>query len=86
MHFLRVDHAHQCVLILTRITLDCFFVIIHEWQEKGFKGFASKLIADVIMQPKEFAKLLLPAALYTLQNNLGYIALSNLDAATYQVC
>ena len=26
-----------------------------------------------------------PAALYTVQNNLLFIALSNLDAATYQV-
>lgn len=28
---------------------------------------------------------MIPAGLYTLQNNLLFIALSNLDAATYQV-
>jgi UDP-sugar transporter A1/2/3 len=33
----------------------------------------------------ETLKLLIPAGLYTLQNNLLFVALSNLDAATYQV-
>ncbi len=33
----------------------------------------------------DFAKLLVPGVLYTLQNNLLYVGLSNLPAATYQV-
>jgi UDP-sugar transporter A1/2/3 len=36
--------------------------------------------------PTELLKLCVPSFLYTIQNNLLYLALSHLDAATYQVC
>ena len=47
---------------------------------------AKLLYTEVLSKPKETAKLLIPALLYTVQNNLLFIALTNLDAATYQVC
>ncbi|CAG2178955.1 unnamed protein product, partial [Oppiella nova] len=40
---------------------------------------------EVVAKPRETAKLLVPALLYTIQNNLLFLALTNLDAATYQV-
>lgn len=40
---------------------------------------------DIIKKPRDTFKLAIPAGLYTLQNNLLFVALSNLDAATYQV-
>ncbi|CAG0919704.1 unnamed protein product [Notodromas monacha] len=39
---------------------------------------------DVLTNWEETSKLLLPSALYTAQNNLLFIALSHLNAATYQ--
>ncbi|KAI7898862.1 nucleotide-sugar transporter-domain-containing protein [Cokeromyces recurvatus] len=36
-------------------------------------------------KPREILKMLIPSSLYALQNNLLYIALSNLEAATFQV-
>ncbi|XP_073346563.1 solute carrier family 35 member A3b isoform X2 [Pagrus major] len=40
---------------------------------------------EIVNKPAETMKLAIPAGIYTLQNNLLYVALSNLDAATYQV-
>ena len=35
--------------------------------------------------PKELAKMSVPSIAYALQNNLDFVALSNLDAGLYQV-
>ncbi|KAI4879636.1 hypothetical protein NFI96_024457, partial [Prochilodus magdalenae] len=43
------------------------------------------LVEEIINKPLETLKLAIPSGIYTLQNNLLYVALSNLDAATYQV-
>ncbi len=54
--------------------------------EKGsFRAFSDSVIRDIVCDPQETFKLLIPSGLYTLQNNLVYVALTNLDAATYQV-
>lgn len=45
-----------------------------------------ELNRNVIHAPVEMLKLSVPSFLYTVQNNLLYLALTNLDAATYQVC
>lgn len=45
----------------------------------------SLLKGEIVNKPVETMKLAIPAGIYTLQNNLLYVALSNLDAATYQV-
>ena len=46
----------------------------------------SELRTHVLQSPVEMAKLSVPSFMYTVQNNLLYFALTNLDAATYQVC
>lgn len=45
----------------------------------------SQLLKEIMSSPVETMKLAIPAGIYTLQNNLLYVALTNLDAATYQV-
>jgi UDP-sugar transporter A1/2/3 len=49
-------------------------------------GVLHELYTHTIGSPLELLKLTVPSLLYTVQNNLLYLALTNLDAATYQVC
>ena len=46
---------------------------------------SNQLNTEIILKPKETVKLAIPAFLYAIQNNLYYVALSNLDAATYSL-
>lgn len=52
-------------------------------------GSASRLISslreNVLGSPMEMLKLSVPSLVYALQNNMAFVALSNLDAAVYQV-
>ncbi|XP_054474430.1 CMP-sialic acid transporter [Anoplopoma fimbria] len=43
------------------------------------------LVEHVLSSPKELLKLSVPSLVYAVQNNMAFIALSNLDAAVYQV-
>jgi len=43
------------------------------------------MLQNILMQPIDFLKISVPAVIYMVQNNLLYVALSNLDAAFFQV-
>ncbi|XP_054480862.1 solute carrier family 35 member A3b [Anoplopoma fimbria] len=60
--------------------LACILLVFKE------NNFSVQLLKEeIVNKPVETMKLAIPAGIYTLQNNLLYVALSNLDAATYQV-
>ncbi|KAL9542496.1 hypothetical protein MBANPS3_008590 [Mucor bainieri] len=54
-------------------------------QEKSYRRCIHMLYLEICHKPQEIVKMLIPSGLYALQNNLLYIALSNLEAATFQV-
>jgi Nucleotide-sugar transporter len=58
--------------------------IVIAYQSRG--KLLGELKFHIMDSPGEMLKLCVPSLLYTVQNNLLYLALSNLDAATYQVC
>lgn len=43
------------------------------------------IVEHVFCSPKELLKLSVPSVVYAVQNNMAFLALSNLDAAVYQV-
>jgi len=51
----------------------------------GLSGARAALKAEVVDNAADSGKCAVPAVAYTLQNNLLFVALSNLDAPTYQV-
>jgi UDP-sugar transporter A1/2/3 len=64
-------------------TIFSILLLINE-ERNIFTSF--KLIYEkIIRQSKDTFKTGIPALLYTLQNNLLFISISNLDAATFQV-
>ncbi|XP_032713976.1 CMP-sialic acid transporter isoform X2 [Lontra canadensis] len=55
-------------------------------RETGSPGrFKASLRENVLGSPKELMKLSVPSLVYAVQNNMAFLALSNLDAAVYQV-
>ena len=54
-------------------------------EQKGLKGLINSLNLEIVLKPMELVKLGVPSALYVVQNNLLYYALSHLDTPTYMV-
>ncbi|CAL8396097.1 unnamed protein product [Boreogadus saida] len=62
----------------------CLLLVLKE-HNYSLRALNSILRQEILHKPVDTLKLAVPSGIYTLQNNLLYVALSNLDAATYQV-
>ena len=61
--------------------------VVMVWQEAGWDVVktATQLYTEIVHKRGEMLKIAVPSILYTFQNNLLYLALTYLDAATFQV-
>ncbi|KAK3506967.1 hypothetical protein QTP70_033192 [Hemibagrus guttatus] len=54
-------------------------------RETGGLGRCKGVVVEQVFNPVELVKLSVPSVVYAVQNNMAFLALSNLDAAVYQV-
>uniref|UniRef100_A0A915Q4G5 UDP-N-acetylglucosamine transporter n=1 Tax=Setaria digitata TaxID=48799 RepID=A0A915Q4G5_9BILA len=62
----------------------CIIVIAHQ-RSWHYVAFIDEIYTECFMKSRDALKMAIPASLYVVQNNLLFLALSKLDAATYQV-
>ncbi|XP_022105546.1 UDP-N-acetylglucosamine transporter-like isoform X2 [Acanthaster planci] len=65
--------------------LMCLLLVLGGEGMWNLSNLATIIREQIIQKPADTLKLAVPSGLYTIQNNLLFLALSNLDAATYQV-
>ncbi|EJD74349.1 UGT1 protein [Loa loa] len=68
--------------IIKLLTCIVFIAHQHSWE---CVGFMNEIYTECYIKSKDTLKMAVPAFLYVVQNNLLFLALSKLDAATYQV-
>uniref|UniRef100_A0A914CGV2 UDP-N-acetylglucosamine transporter n=1 Tax=Acrobeloides nanus TaxID=290746 RepID=A0A914CGV2_9BILA len=73
--------------VVTAEVVKFFTCIVVLFINSGYNlgRFAQEIDTDIVKKPKDTLKVGVPAFLYVVQNNLLFLALSKLDAATYQV-
>uniref|UniRef100_G3PFY1 Solute carrier family 35 member A3a n=1 Tax=Gasterosteus aculeatus aculeatus TaxID=481459 RepID=G3PFY1_GASAC len=77
--------ASSAVVVAEMMKILACVLLVFKEHNYSVRALNSILRQEIAHKPIETLKLAIPSGIYTLQNNLLYVALSNLDAATYQV-
>uniref|UniRef100_H2LH00 Solute carrier family 35 member A3a n=1 Tax=Oryzias latipes TaxID=8090 RepID=H2LH00_ORYLA len=76
--------ASSAVVVAELMKIVACVLLVFKEHSYSVRALNSILRQEILQKPVETLKLAIPSGIYTLQNNLLYVALSNLDAATYQ--
>ncbi|KAJ3109208.1 hypothetical protein HDU97_008607 [Phlyctochytrium planicorne] len=77
--------ASTAVVMSEFVKLIISLVVYIQEESKVSRVTIPKLMSDLFGKNSDSFKIMVPAGLYVLQNNLQYLAVSNLDPATFQV-
>lgn len=72
-----------CMAELTKVIV-CLIIILHSFGW-SLRLWFSHINEEIIKKPIDTIKVAVPAFIYTVQNNLLYVSISNLPAAVFQV-
>uniref|UniRef100_A0A3Q2L9A7 Solute carrier family 35 member A3 n=2 Tax=Equus TaxID=9789 RepID=A0A3Q2L9A7_HORSE len=77
--------SSTAVVVAELLKIMACVLLVYKDSKCSLRALNRILHDEILNKPMETLKLAIPSGIYTLQNNLLYVALSNLDAATYQV-
>uniref|UniRef100_A0A2K6GPM7 Major facilitator superfamily domain containing 14A n=1 Tax=Propithecus coquereli TaxID=379532 RepID=A0A2K6GPM7_PROCO len=77
--------SSTAVVVAELLKITACILLVYKDSKCSLRALNRILHDEILNKPMETLKLAIPSGIYTLQNNLLYVALSNLDAATYQV-
>ncbi|XP_071796482.1 CMP-sialic acid transporter-like [Asterias amurensis] len=78
-------YSSTTTVLLTEISKLLISLLLLIKEHRSVLGMCKDVWNNVITNPRDSFKMCVPSIIYAIQNNLAFVALSNLDAATYQV-
>ena len=73
-------------VLLAEVVKSGTSLILLLWEAHfNISQYVRQLYVSLLLNPRDNAKIAIPAVVYVIQNNLIYLGVSNLDAATFQV-
>ncbi|XP_077980144.1 CMP-sialic acid transporter-like [Glandiceps talaboti] len=72
-------------VVMTEVAKLCCTILMLIREHRSISGMVRDIYKNVFCNPGDSLKMCIPSVIYMIQNNLAFVALSNLDAGTYQV-
>ncbi|XP_065576975.1 UDP-N-acetylglucosamine transporter-like isoform X3 [Artemia franciscana] len=79
------ERTTKTVVMSELVKLFTCLLIVFKEEDSSLGKVKIAIHEQIIRQPMDTLKVCIPSLIYVVQNNLLYLAASNLDAATYQV-
>ncbi|KAI8846195.1 nucleotide-sugar transporter-domain-containing protein [Chytridium lagenaria] len=80
------DYLASTAVVMCELLKLVICLVVYVMEEgKTQRVTIAKVLSDLFGRNSDSFKMMVPAALYVLQNNLQYLAVKNLDPATFQV-